>query len=227
MLESLELLVGEALLPAVRVVAVGEELARLVTSFLARLAGVEEVHSLLPSDLAKYHEAKCTTLVRLLSLTTVLLASRDPGLRAIVSDFGEELLAQVILMAILEPAQVGFRLRTKGEMDSFEACYRTLLAAVGSHLPSLASSLQTRLAREYLASDFFSLAYIARQSREGGPEEAVLAGYRALQRHGLLKITFDSRAVWQILESAEVKPGSSRDCSSMVMELLVGGGELD
>ena len=45
MLESLELLVGEALLPAVRVVAVGEELARLVTSFLTRLAGVEEVLS--------------------------------------------------------------------------------------------------------------------------------------------------------------------------------------
>ena len=71
------------------------------------------------------------------------------------------------------------------------------------------------------------MASIARQSREGGPEEAVLAGYRALQRHGLLKVTFDSRAVWQILESAEVKPGSSRDCSSMVMELLVGGGELE
>ena len=37
---------GEALLPAVRAVAVGEEQARLVTSFLTRLAGVEEVHPL-------------------------------------------------------------------------------------------------------------------------------------------------------------------------------------
>ena len=60
-LESLGLLVGEVLLPAVRVVAVGEELARLVTSFLTRLAGVEEVLSLLPSDLTKYNVAKCTT----------------------------------------------------------------------------------------------------------------------------------------------------------------------
>ena len=48
-LDGLGLLVGEALLPAGRVAGVGELLARLVTSLLARLAGMEEV----PSDLAK------------------------------------------------------------------------------------------------------------------------------------------------------------------------------
>ena len=47
---------GEVLLPSVRVVSVGEELARLVTSFMTRLAGVEEVLSLLPSNKTKYNK---------------------------------------------------------------------------------------------------------------------------------------------------------------------------
>ena len=57
-LDGLGLLVGEALLPAGRVVGVGELLARLVTSLLARLAGMEEV----PSDLAKFNGAVCSML---------------------------------------------------------------------------------------------------------------------------------------------------------------------
>ena len=224
LLECWALLLGEGLLPPAVLLREGDGLSTLITALLERVAAVEELGPALPSEVASYHRAKCTTVVRLLTLLAALLDSKHPGLLALVRNLPQDLLASCVLLTLLEPSQSGFRLRTKVDQDELASCCSTFLLAVRKNLPHLQEQLQERLTKNYTDSDYFSVATLAREGRSTTGEE-VLRGLLTLQRAGLLRVDYDAEDVWRSLVAAGNQPTTSSSCLVLVAELVVGRAE--
>lgn len=216
-LETLTMVLQERLFPSSLVAGMEDRLMPLVTSFLDKATSVEEMDQMLPTKVASYRKAKCTTLVRLFNFLRALVTSGSPRL---VERCAGPSLVSAILSAVLEPSRVGFHLRTREEVAGLEACCSGLLAAVTSRLPGLRERLEEALARDYLTSDSFRPQALA-SSPTGGPEEEVVRGYIMLRQSDLLNITLETNAVWEVLGSSSPARGYTRDCSVEVMELLL------
>ena len=220
-LECVGMVVSENIIPSGAVSSIAKELTRLCKELMDRVV-VKEEEDGLPKDLERLRKAKCTALIRLFVFLTALLNSRDVSLQEVVQILDKRLI-QALLMSLLEPYQVGFKLKTNAERKDFHACCDSLLQAIANHLPDLKEKLIRSLKQDYTQSDFFSPEAIAKADRLGSVEEEVIQGYLHLQRQGVLTIHCNVNQLWESIRARLVVTRGSRNskCLLLLVELVV------
>ena len=221
-LECVSMVVSEKIIPTCAIFSgIGEKLSLLSKELIDRVVVKEEDG--LPKDLDKLRNAKCTALIRLFALLTAFLNSGDVALQKIVQTLDRSLV-QVILMSVLEPSQIGFKLKTKEARKDFQACCASLLQAIANHLPHLKEKLTESLSQDYTQSDFFSPEAIANADRLGPVEEEVILGYLQLQRQGLFTISCSPNHLWKSIKSrmmVKKERKAQSKCLLLLVELVV------
>merc|ERR1719341_2256969 len=127
-------------------------------------------------------------------------------------------------MSVLEPSQIGFKLKTKEARKDFQACCASLLQAIANHLPHLKEKLTESLAQDYTQSDFFSPEAIANADRLGPVEEEVILGYLQLQRQGVLTISCSPNQLWKLIKTrmmVKKERKAQSKCLLLLVELVV------
>ena len=220
-LECVGMVVSENLIPICAVSSIGNKLSFLCKALIDKAVVKDE--DVLPKDLEKLRNAKCTALIRLFALLTAFLHSGDVVLQEVVQNLDRSLI-KVLLMSVLEPSQVGFKLKTKEARRDFQGCCNSLLQAIANNLPHLKEKLMDSLSQDYTQSDFFSPEAIVKADRLGHIEEEAILGYLQIQQQGLLTISWSAIRIWEAIKARVVVKKESKaqsKCLPLLVELVV------